>query len=65
MSEVPLYPFQGLARSGHYMYRGTSLLRKHPPPQDHGRTLGIFLLKGPRGALFLMSKVHLYTIWWS
>jgi len=38
-------------------YRDTSLIRNCPPPQDHHRALGIILLKGPRGALFLMSEV--------
>ena len=31
-----------------------------PPPQDHDRALGIVLLYGPRGVLFLMSKVPLF-----
>ena len=31
-------------------YRGTSLIRNSPPPQDDHRALGIVLLKGPRGA---------------
>ena len=30
------------------------------PPGDHDRALGIVLLQGPRGALFLMSEVPLY-----
>ena len=34
--------------------------KKQPPPQDHHRVLGIVLLKGPRGALLLMSEVPLY-----
>ena len=33
-------------------YRGTSLIRKRPLPQDHHRTLGIGLRKGPRGGVF-------------
>ena len=41
--------------------RGTSLIRNSPPPQDHHRILGIVLLQGPRGALFLMSEVHLHS----
>ena len=41
-------------------YRGTSPMRNSPPPEDHHRALGIFLLKGPRGALFLMSEVPLH-----
>ena len=40
--------------------RGTSLVRNSPPPQDRHRALGIVLLYGPRGALFLMSEVPLY-----
>ena len=41
--------------------RGTSLVRKAPlPPQDHHRALGIVLLEGARGALFLMSEVPVY-----
>ena len=41
-------------------YRGTSLIRKRPPPQDFRRALDIPLLQGHRGARFLMSKVPLY-----
>ena len=33
---------------------------KKPPSEGRHRALGIFLLKGPRGALFLMSEVPLY-----
>ena len=36
------------------------LVRNSPPPYDHHRDLGIVLLYGPRGALFLMSEVPLY-----
>ena len=35
--------------------------KKQPPPHDHHRALGIVLLQGPRGALFLMSEVPLYV----
>jgi len=42
-------------------YRGTSLIRKRPPPRTHHRALCIVLLQGPRRALFLMSEVPLYT----
>ena len=43
-------------------YRGTSLIRNSPPPQqDHHRDLGIVLLQGPREALLLMSEVPLYV----
>ena len=41
-------------------YRGTSLIRNSTPPLDHHRALGIVLLQGARGALFLMSEVPLY-----
>ena len=64
MSEVPLYPHGAASRKStnitatHY-YRGTSLIPPPPPPQDQHRSLGIFLLYGPRGALSLMSEVPL------
>ena len=38
---------------------GTSLIRNRHPPKDHHRTLSIFLLYGPRKALFRMSEVPL------
>ena len=41
-------------------FRGTSPIRKHPPPYDPRRTLGIVLREGPRGVHFLMSEVPLY-----
>ena len=41
-------------------YRGTSLIRNSPPHQVRLRALGIFLLEGPGGALFLMIEVPLY-----
>ena len=40
-------------------YRGTSLIRNSPPPEGHHRALGIVLLLGPAGRLFLMSEVPL------
>ena len=40
-------------------YRGASLIRKRPPTRTYPRALGIVLLQGPRGALFLMSEVPL------
>ena len=40
-------------------YRGTSLIRKHPSPYDPSLTLAMGLRLGPRGALYLMSKVPL------
>ena len=42
-------------------YRGTSLMKKYPYPQDHNRALGIVRLQGPREVLFLMSEVPLYS----
>ena len=33
--------------------------KKHPPPQDHPRSLGIGLLYGPRRRQFLVSEVPL------
>jgi hypothetical protein len=41
--------------------RGTSRIRNSPPPQGHHRVIGVFLLWGPRVALFHMSEVHLYS----
>ena len=42
-------------------YRGTSLIRRSPPPPNHRRALGIVLLEGPRGSLFLMSVPRALT----
>ena len=36
--------------------------KKQPPPESHHRALGIFLLYGPRGVLFLMSEIPLYGV---
>ena len=44
-----------------WTYRGTSLIRKRPPPRTHLRTLCIVPLQGPRRALFLMSEVPLWS----
>jgi hypothetical protein len=44
------------------LYRGTSLIRNTPPTWGHRRALGIVLLQGPRGALFLMSEVPLLQV---
>ena len=33
--------------------------QKHPPPQNHHRSLGIGLLQGHTGGVFLMSEVPL------
>ena len=40
-------------------YRGTSFIKKSPPPWDHLRTLGIVLMQGLRRRQFLMSEVTL------
>ena len=45
--------------------RGTSLIRKRPPPSDLHRTIGIGVLKGPRGGPFLMSEVLLWCLLFS
>ena len=42
-------------------YRGTSPIRKRPPPLDPPRNLGIGLRLGPKGWHFLMSEVPLYV----
>ena len=34
--------------------------KKHPSPWDHHRSLGIGLLQGPTGWVFLVSEVPLY-----
>ena len=55
-------PLQGLSSGGPPLtraYRGTSLIRKRPPPQDPPRTLGIGLRQGSTGWRFLVSKVAL------
>ena len=41
--------------------QGYLAYKKTPPHQDHHRLLGIVLLQGPRGMLFLMSEIPLYT----
>ena len=61
MIEVILY--RGVLRRARLesaLYRVTSPIRNSSPPSDHHRALGIVLLQGPRGALFLMSEVPLY-----
>ena len=58
MGEVPP-PKQPFHDPSSNHYRGTSLMRKRPPPQDQHRALGMVLLQGPRCALFLMSEVPL------
>ena len=52
---IPLGP----ARCSRGKYRGTSLIRKRPPPLDPHRALGMVLLWGPRRRWFLMSEVPL------
>ena len=47
------------ARARREPYGGTSLIRNNPHLEDHHRALGIFLLKGPRGALFLLRELLL------
>ena len=58
MSKVPLY---FLEESGPDTvvggkYRGTSLIRNRPLPEDHPKPLGIGLLQGPRGRRFLWAR---------
>jgi len=71
MSEVPLYthatlgdyaivPVPLFSIQEERVYRGTSLARKRPPPQDPPRILGVGLLSGLRGVHFLVSEVPLY-----
>ena len=40
-------------------HRGTSPVRKRPPPYDPPMTLGIGLRQGPRGVRVLISEVPL------
>jgi len=44
------------------LYTGTSLMRNSPSPWGHHRAVGIVLLQGPRGALFLMSEAPMYLV---
>ena len=48
---------RGAVRIG--VYRGTSLIRNHPPPYDPPKTLDIGLREGPGGLHFLVSEVSL------
>ena len=66
MSEVP--PCSHPHHSTHHhlphpsstlTYRASALIRKHPPPWDPPRTLGIGLRYGLMEGLFLMSEVPL------
>ena len=43
------------------VYRVTSLIRNSNPPGAAAGPQGIFLLQGPRGALFLMIQAPLYA----
>ena len=61
LARVPFGPFGLLVIPP---CRGTSLKRNSPPPWGRHRALGIFLLYGPRGALFLMSEVLLVPHTW-
>ena len=45
-----------------YIYRGTSPIRKRPPPHDPPTTPGKGLRLGPRGVGFLMSEVPLHLL---
>jgi len=54
MSEVPLYA-RNLAGS----LQGYLAFKKLQPPLDHHRALGMFLQKGPRGAMLIMTEVPL------
>jgi hypothetical protein len=41
------------------IYRGISLIRDRPFPEDHHMTLGTVLLQSPRRGVFLMDEVPL------
>ena len=67
MSEVPLQDllrvtYDPWLHKGHIMLyiQGYLAHKKPPPPWDHRRALGIFLLYGPRGGRFLMGEVPRY-----
>jgi hypothetical protein len=44
------------------VYRGTSPIRKRPPPYDPPMTLGLGLRYGLTGVRFLTSEVPLYSV---
>ena len=44
---------------GLWVYGCTAPIRKHPPPEDPPRTLGMVLRYGLRGVSFLMNEVPL------
>ena len=63
MNEVPLYSGCDEGFASHYfggLIQGYLASKKHPPPYDPPRTLGMGLRQGPRGVRFLISKVSLY-----
>ena len=45
----------------HMDHRGTSPIRKRPPPYDAHMTICIGLRQGPRGVHDLVSEVTLYS----
>ena len=47
--------------TGFVIYRGTSPIRKRPPPQDPPKTLGIGLRKGPKGVHWFVGEVPVYV----
>ena len=53
--------FMGADPSCRVDYRGTSLIRKHPPHQGPPRTLRIGIRWGPRGVRFVVREVPLCT----
>ena len=42
------------------VYKGTSLIMKRPPLQEHRRLLGIGSLYNLRGKRFLVSEIPVY-----
>ena len=50
-----------LGNKGVNRCRGSSPIRKRPPPYDPPRTLGIGLRQGPRWVCFLISEVPMYA----
>ena len=65
MSEVLLYgSLVGPSASAHRRVpvQGYLAHKKQPPPEDHHRSLGIGLLQGPTGGVFLMSEVPLQRL---
>ena len=58
---TPVGAGAGPSRDGPHIRQGYLAHKKRPPPQEHHRSLGIGLLKGPTGGVFVMSKVPLYV----